>query len=200
MKTRSGILKKALYNAQCEEIVYVSKPCASKMKSKSKGEFPGLPPAPGQRLSGPGRLVWGSGALPAAALTPVSHGHRLQQRRARGRTRAGRRCPCRPLDTCTSPRCSEPCSSLPPPPPPSPPSPHHLPFHRDALFNHYSCREQVHPPREGATSLAATASPLPVTSTCTVPSSALVPGGHAHVFWKMGFGFFSNKNLFKKNK
>lgn len=38
VKTRSGILKKALYNAQCEEIVYVSKPCASKMKSKSKAK------------------------------------------------------------------------------------------------------------------------------------------------------------------
>ncbi|NXF03529.1 MK protein, partial [Smithornis capensis] len=39
MKTRSGILKKALYNAQCEEIVYVTKPCSSKIKSKSKGQF-----------------------------------------------------------------------------------------------------------------------------------------------------------------
>ncbi|KAM6444471.1 midkine [Rhynochetos jubatus] len=36
VKTRSGILKKALYNAQCEEIVYVTKPCSSKIKSKSK--------------------------------------------------------------------------------------------------------------------------------------------------------------------
>lgn len=38
VKTRSGILKKALYNAQCEEIVYVTKPCSSKIKSKTKGE------------------------------------------------------------------------------------------------------------------------------------------------------------------
>lgn len=67
---------------------------------------------------GLGGLFWGSGGLPAAVLTPVSHGHRLQQRRARGRTRAGRQRPRRPLDTCTSPHCSEPCSSLPPPPPP----------------------------------------------------------------------------------
>ncbi|XP_008637666.2 PREDICTED: midkine [Corvus brachyrhynchos] len=38
LKTRSGILKKALYNAQCEEIVYVTKPCSSKIKSKSKAK------------------------------------------------------------------------------------------------------------------------------------------------------------------
>ncbi|KFO10071.1 Midkine [Balearica regulorum gibbericeps] len=38
VKTRSGILKKALYNAQCEEIVYVTKPCSSKIKSKSKAK------------------------------------------------------------------------------------------------------------------------------------------------------------------
>ncbi|NXJ15901.1 MK protein, partial [Odontophorus gujanensis] len=43
VKTRSGILKKALYNAQCEEVVYVSKPCAAKMKAKAKGES-SLPP------------------------------------------------------------------------------------------------------------------------------------------------------------
>lgn len=61
-------------------------------------------------------------------LTPVSHGHRLQQRRARGRTRAGRRRPRRPLDVCTSPHCSEPCSSLPPPPPPPSPLPTTSPF------------------------------------------------------------------------
>lgn len=42
VKTRSGILKKALYNAQCEEIVYVTKPCSSKIKSKSKGQSPPL--------------------------------------------------------------------------------------------------------------------------------------------------------------
>jgi len=42
VKTRSGILKKALYNAQCEEIVYVTKPCSSKIKSKSKGRSPPL--------------------------------------------------------------------------------------------------------------------------------------------------------------
>lgn len=75
-------------------------------------------------------------------------------------------------------------------------SPHHLPFHGDALFNRYSSREQACPPREGATSLAATVSPLHVASTCAVPAPA--PGGHSCVFWKMGFGFFSNKNLFKK--
>ncbi|NXR31258.1 MK protein, partial [Zosterops hypoxanthus] len=38
LKTRSGVLKKALYNAQCEETVYVTKPCSSKIKSKSKGQ------------------------------------------------------------------------------------------------------------------------------------------------------------------
>uniref|UniRef100_A0A8C3LCD6 Midkine n=1 Tax=Chrysolophus pictus TaxID=9089 RepID=A0A8C3LCD6_CHRPC len=38
VKTRSGILKKALYNAQCEEVVYVSKPCAAKMKAKAKAK------------------------------------------------------------------------------------------------------------------------------------------------------------------
>ncbi|KFP05957.1 midkine isoform X2 [Calypte anna] len=38
MKTRSGILKKALYNAQCEQIVYMTKPCTSKIKSKSKAK------------------------------------------------------------------------------------------------------------------------------------------------------------------
>ncbi|NXV16909.1 MK protein, partial [Cepphus grylle] len=43
VKTRSGILKKALYNAQCEEIVYVTKPCSSKVKSKSKGQSPPFP-------------------------------------------------------------------------------------------------------------------------------------------------------------
>lgn len=77
-------------------------------------------------------------------------------------------------------------------------SPHHLPFHGDALFNRYSSREQACPPREGATSLVATVSPLHVASTCAVPAPAPAPGGHSCVFWKMGFGFFSNKNLFKK--
>uniref|UniRef100_A0A8C9MGK8 Midkine n=2 Tax=Serinus canaria TaxID=9135 RepID=A0A8C9MGK8_SERCA len=38
LKTRSGILKKALYNAQCEETVYVTKPCSSKIKSKAKAK------------------------------------------------------------------------------------------------------------------------------------------------------------------
>ncbi|XP_057882172.1 midkine [Melospiza georgiana] len=38
LKTRSGILKKALYNAQCEETVYVTKPCSSKIKAKSKAK------------------------------------------------------------------------------------------------------------------------------------------------------------------
>uniref|UniRef100_A0A8V0ZRK4 Midkine n=1 Tax=Gallus gallus TaxID=9031 RepID=A0A8V0ZRK4_CHICK len=38
VKTRSGILKKALYNAECEEVVYVSKPCTAKMKAKAKAK------------------------------------------------------------------------------------------------------------------------------------------------------------------
>lgn len=62
VKTRSGILKKALYNAQCEEIVYVSKPCASKMKSKSKGESPASHPPPGS-----GSWSWG-GCFGAAGV------------------------------------------------------------------------------------------------------------------------------------
>lgn len=77
-------------------------------------------------------------------------------------------------------------------------SPHHLPFHGDALFNRYSSRGQACPPREGATNLVATVSPLHVASTCAMPAPAPAPGGHSCVFWKMGFGFFSNKNLFKK--
>lgn len=64
VKTRSGILKKALYNAQCEEIVYVTKPCSSKIKSKSKGQSPPLlsPEGscwdPGQGLSGGSLAPW----------------------------------------------------------------------------------------------------------------------------------------------
>lgn len=46
--------------------------------------------------------------------------------------------------------------------------------------------------------MVATVSPLHVASTCAVPAPAPAPGGHSCVFWKMGFGFFSNKNLFKK--
>ncbi|XP_019406802.1 PREDICTED: midkine [Crocodylus porosus] len=35
-KTRSGTLKKALYNAQCQDTILVTKPCSPKIKSKSK--------------------------------------------------------------------------------------------------------------------------------------------------------------------
>ncbi|KAJ8247706.1 hypothetical protein GJAV_G00249370 [Gymnothorax javanicus] len=37
MKNRSGTLKKALYNAECQRTIKVSKPC-SKAKTKSKGK------------------------------------------------------------------------------------------------------------------------------------------------------------------
>ncbi|XP_075999936.1 midkine-A-like [Genypterus blacodes] len=36
-KTRTGTLKKALYNAECQQTISVSKPCAGKTKTKSKG-------------------------------------------------------------------------------------------------------------------------------------------------------------------
>uniref|UniRef100_A0A8C5QKQ3 Midkine n=1 Tax=Leptobrachium leishanense TaxID=445787 RepID=A0A8C5QKQ3_9ANUR len=38
VKIRTGALKKALYNAECQETVEATKPCAPKTKSKSKGE------------------------------------------------------------------------------------------------------------------------------------------------------------------
>lgn len=37
-KARQGTLKKARYNAQCQETIRVTKPCASKTKSKTKGQ------------------------------------------------------------------------------------------------------------------------------------------------------------------
>ncbi|XP_070787335.1 midkine [Pituophis catenifer annectens] len=36
VKARSGTLKKALYNAECQETIQVTKPCSPKTKSKSK--------------------------------------------------------------------------------------------------------------------------------------------------------------------
>ncbi|KAG6937986.1 midkine (neurite growth-promoting factor 2), partial [Chelydra serpentina] len=36
LKARSGTLKKALYNAECQETIQVTKPCSPKTKSKSK--------------------------------------------------------------------------------------------------------------------------------------------------------------------
>ncbi|KAJ6667166.1 hypothetical protein lerEdw1_017144 [Lerista edwardsae] len=38
LKARSGTLKKALYNAECQETIQVTKPCSPKAKSKSKGQ------------------------------------------------------------------------------------------------------------------------------------------------------------------
>ncbi|XP_018112063.1 midkine-B isoform X1 [Xenopus laevis] len=37
-KVRSGTLKKALYNADCQQTVEAAKPCSLKTKSKSKGK------------------------------------------------------------------------------------------------------------------------------------------------------------------
>ncbi|KAI5619010.1 midkine precursor [Silurus asotus] len=37
-KSRSGTLKKALYNAECQTLITVTKPCSAKSKSKSKGK------------------------------------------------------------------------------------------------------------------------------------------------------------------
>lgn len=37
-KARQGTLKKARYNAQCQETIRVTKPCISKTKSKTKGQ------------------------------------------------------------------------------------------------------------------------------------------------------------------
>ncbi|KAG8125997.1 hypothetical protein E2320_021106 [Naja naja] len=39
LKARSGTLKKALYNAECQETIQVTKPCSPKTKSKSKVSF-----------------------------------------------------------------------------------------------------------------------------------------------------------------
>lgn len=75
VKTRSGVLKKALYNAQCEEIVYVTKPCSSKIKSKSKGQsLPLLSPEGsccdhGQELSGGSLAPWGWALLGMCGIT-----------------------------------------------------------------------------------------------------------------------------------
>ncbi|XP_061664604.1 midkine-B-like [Syngnathoides biaculeatus] len=38
VQTRSGTLKKALYNAECLQTISVSKPCPGKTKTKSKGK------------------------------------------------------------------------------------------------------------------------------------------------------------------
>ncbi|EMP26389.1 Midkine-A [Chelonia mydas] len=40
LKARSGTLKKALYNAECQETIQVTKPCSPKTKSKSKAAPP----------------------------------------------------------------------------------------------------------------------------------------------------------------
>uniref|UniRef100_A0A6I8NSK8 Midkine n=1 Tax=Ornithorhynchus anatinus TaxID=9258 RepID=A0A6I8NSK8_ORNAN len=37
-KARQGTLKKALYNAQCQETIRVTKPCSPKAKPKSKAK------------------------------------------------------------------------------------------------------------------------------------------------------------------
>jgi len=37
-RTRTGTLKKALYNAECQQTISVSKPCPSKTKTKTKGK------------------------------------------------------------------------------------------------------------------------------------------------------------------
>lgn len=36
-KARQGTLKKARYNAQCQETIRVTKPCSPKTKAKAKG-------------------------------------------------------------------------------------------------------------------------------------------------------------------
>ncbi|XP_006642729.1 midkine a [Lepisosteus oculatus] len=38
VKNRSGTLKKALYNAECQQNIKVTKPCPTKTKSKAKGK------------------------------------------------------------------------------------------------------------------------------------------------------------------
>ncbi|XP_063145745.1 midkine isoform X1 [Candoia aspera] len=47
LKARSGTLKKALYNAECQETIQVTKPCSPKAKSKSK-VLPGGTVRPGE--------------------------------------------------------------------------------------------------------------------------------------------------------
>lgn len=42
-KSRSGTLKRALFNAECQSTVKVSKPCSAKVK-KSRGESDSLQP------------------------------------------------------------------------------------------------------------------------------------------------------------
>ncbi|KAK5891569.1 midkine a [Pseudochaenichthys georgianus] len=37
-RTRTGTLKKALYDSQCEQTISVSKPCSGKTKTKTKGK------------------------------------------------------------------------------------------------------------------------------------------------------------------
>ncbi|KAF7641345.1 hypothetical protein LDENG_00284390, partial [Lucifuga dentata] len=37
-RTRTGTLKKALYDAECQQAISVSKPCAGKPQTRSKGE------------------------------------------------------------------------------------------------------------------------------------------------------------------
>lgn len=44
-KARQGTLKKARYNAQCQETIRVTKPCTPKTKAKTKGQ-------PGERGAG----------------------------------------------------------------------------------------------------------------------------------------------------
>ncbi|XP_040184121.1 midkine [Rana temporaria] len=38
VKSRTGTLKKALYNAECQQTVEATKPCSVKVKTKSKGK------------------------------------------------------------------------------------------------------------------------------------------------------------------
>ncbi|XP_018424400.1 PREDICTED: midkine [Nanorana parkeri] len=38
VKSRTGMLKKAMYNAECQQTVDATKPCSIKNKSKSKGK------------------------------------------------------------------------------------------------------------------------------------------------------------------
>lgn len=40
-KARQGTLKKARYNAQCQETIRVTKPCTPKTKAKAKGQGTG---------------------------------------------------------------------------------------------------------------------------------------------------------------
>lgn len=40
-KARQGTLKKARYNAQCQETIRVTKPCTPKTKAKAKGQGSG---------------------------------------------------------------------------------------------------------------------------------------------------------------